>query len=198
VPILEQLYGIRHANFQTADGRIEQLLLVPPAAILEAAPVGQRVTAVGDGWLEAEGHVYRGDVYIAAGVWSEAFLPGLGVYGKAGSALLFAGERPGQIRQLAPGRQAIAFVRDPGLTYFTDSTAERHYSDEHDRRTLDRAAGMGLSSPIRRVLGQRPYVPGGPVFRKLAAHIWLATGGRKMGTILAASFARRLIEDELA
>jgi hypothetical protein len=26
---------------------------------------------------------------------------------------------------------------------------------------------------------------------------WLATGGRKMGTILGASFARLLVEDEL-
>ena len=54
-----------------------------------------------------------------------------------------------------------------------------------------------VTPPVQRLWGYRPYVPGGPVFRKLGAHTWLATGGRKMGTILAASFARRLVEEEL-
>ena len=56
---------------------------------------------------------------------------------------------------------------------------------------------MGLTDPIKRFWGRRPYTPGGPVFRKIAARTWLATGGRKMGTILGASFARRLVEEEL-
>jgi glycine/D-amino acid oxidase-like deaminating enzyme len=198
LPFLEQRYGVRSIDFQTAEGQRQSLLCVPPAAMLESAPVRQRVTAVGDGWLEADGRVCRGDVYIAAGVWCEAFLPGLGVFGKAGSALLFAGERAGQIRQVAPGRQAIAFVRDAGRTYFSDGTAERHYTEAHDQQTLERAADLGLPMPpVQRLWGQRPYVAGGPVFRKLGAHTWLATGGRKMGTILAASFARRLVEEEL-
>jgi hypothetical protein len=35
------------------------------------------------------------------------------------------------------------------------------------------------------------------VFLKLGSRTWLATGGRKMGTIVGASFAWRLVEDEL-
>ena len=42
-----------------------------------------------------------------------------------GAAFVFRGEREGQIRSLAPGRQAVAFVRDSGTTYFSDGTAER-------------------------------------------------------------------------
>jgi hypothetical protein len=198
LPLLDQLYGIRHINLKQEDGSKETFLFVRPSAIMEAAPCHHLVTRAGDGWLEAGGRRYEGWVYIAAGVWCEPFLPGLGVFGKAGSSFLFAGEREGSIRSLGHGGQAVAFVRDPGTTFFSDGTAEREYTEEHDRHTLLRAGSVGLNeTPIRRFWGRRPYVPGGPVFRKISNRTWLATGGRKMGTILAASFANRLVEDEL-
>jgi hypothetical protein len=156
------------------------------------------VSAVGDGWLEAGGRRYEGDIYVAAGVWSGSFLPGLEVIGKAGASFLFAGEREGRIRSIAHGRQAMAFVREPGSTFFSDGTAEIEYSEQHERATLERAAGLGLGeAPIQRFWGRRPYTRGGPLFQKLGARTWLATGGRKMGTIIGASLARRLIEEEL-
>ncbi len=197
LPLLERLYEIRHVAFTRDDGGQESLLCVPPSAVLESAPIREGVTAVGDGWLEAGGRRYEGAVYITAGVWSGAFLSGLEVHGKAGAAFLFAGEREGRLRWLARGRQVLAFVRDAGTTYFSDGTAERDYTPEHDRQTLAQAAVMGLTAPIRRLWGIRPYTPGGPVFQKVAGRTWLATGGRKMGTILGAACARRLIEEEL-
>jgi glycine/D-amino acid oxidase-like deaminating enzyme len=198
LPLLDRLYGIRNVSLTRDDGGQEALLFVPPTAILERSPVRELVTAVGDGWLEAGGRLHRGWVYVAAGVWCEHFRPGLGVYGKAGAAFVFPGEREGRMRQLGRGCQAIAFVRDPGTTYFSDGTAEREYTPDHDRATLERAAALGLTGePARRCWGRRPYTPGGPVFEQLSARTWLATGGRKMGTILGASCARRLVEDEL-
>jgi glycine/D-amino acid oxidase-like deaminating enzyme len=198
LPLLDRLYGIRRVSLRNDDGDEERFFFVPPTAILEASPVRARVTSVGDGWLESEGRRYEGWVYIAAGVWCGQFLPGLQVYGKAGAAFSFPGESAGQIRPISRGRQAIAFVRDSGFTHFSDGTAERDYTEEHDRQTLTRAAEMGLvDAPIKRYWGRRPYTPGGPIFRRMGDRTWLATGGRKMGTILAASFARRLIETEL-
>ena len=198
LPLLERLYGLRHVTLTHDDGRREPLLCVPPATILEPAPLRQRVTAVGDGWLEADGIRHLGWVYVAAGVWCEQFLPGLGVFGKSGSSFIFPGESAGCIRPVARGRQAIAFVRDSGTTHFSDGTAEREWTSDHDRQTLEHAAALGLTGePIRRFWGRRPYVPGGPVFRKIGNRTWLATGGRKMGTILGASFARLLIEEEM-
>jgi glycine/D-amino acid oxidase-like deaminating enzyme len=197
LPLLERLYEIRHIAFTRDDGGRETLLCVPPSAVLEPALIRERVTAVGDGWLESGGRRYEGGVYIAAGVWSGAFLSGLEIHGKAGAALLFAGEREGRLRWLARGRQALAFVRDAGTTYFSDGTAERDYTPEHDRQTLAQAAALGLTAPIRRLWGIRPYTPRGPFFQKIASRTWLATGGRKMGTILGAACARRLIEEEL-
>jgi len=198
LPLLERLYEIRPVSFRRDDGHSETFLCVPPAAILEPAPMRERVTAVGDGWLEAGGRRYEGWVYVAAGVWCEQFLPGLGVHGKAGASFDFPGEREARIRRLDSHHQAIAFVRDSGTTFFSDGTAEREYTPEHDRHTLERAAAMGLTSePVQRRLGRRPYTPGGPVFRKLGSRTWLATGGRKTGTILGASFARQLVEQEL-
>jgi glycine/D-amino acid oxidase-like deaminating enzyme len=198
LPLLEQLYEVRPVTLTVEGGLPQQLLFVPPAVLLEPAPMREHVTVVGDGWLEAGGQRYEGWVYIAAGIWCEAFLPGLGVYGKAGSALQFAGESRGRMRVVAPGRQSLAFVRDPGMTYFSDGTAERVYTAEHDLQTRERARAMGfLAEPSLRLWGQRPYVPGGPVIHQLAARTWLATGGRKLGTILGASFARRLVEVEL-
>jgi hypothetical protein len=197
LPLLEQLYGVRHISLTREDGGKEVLLFVPPAEILESSPVRHLVTAVGDGFLEAGGRRHEGWVYIAAGVWCEPFLPGLGVYSRMGAAYLFQGEREGRMRTLGRGRQAHAFTRDPGTTYFSDGTAERQYTLEHDQLTLKRAAEFGLVAPVARLLGRRPYTPGGPVFRKVASRTWLATGGRKMGTVLGASYARRLVEEEL-
>jgi glycine/D-amino acid oxidase-like deaminating enzyme len=198
LPVLEKLFGICSVPLIHDDGAAETFLCVPPSAILEANPIRKNVTAVGDGWLEADGVRHEGWVYIAAGVWSGAFLPGLDVIGKAGSAYLFAGERGGRIRQVGPGRQAVAFVRDPGTTFFSDGTAEVAHTAEHDRETLARAAALGLTdAPIQRLWGRRPYTRGGPLFQKIGTRTWLATGGRKMGTILGAAFARRLIEEEL-
>jgi hypothetical protein len=198
LPVLDRLYGLRHISLSQEDGTHETFLFVPPTAILEPNPIPEAVTAWGDGWVEAGGRRHEGWVYLAAGVWSGQFLPGVGVHGKAGSAFIYAGERPGRIQAIAPGRQALAFVRDPGTTYFSDGTAEREYLASHDQRTLARAAGMGLTqTPLRRLHGYRPYAPGGPVFRRLGQRTWLATGGRKMGTVLGASLARRLVEQEL-
>jgi hypothetical protein len=197
LPLLDRLYGIRPVTLTRDDETTLTLGCVPPSAVLEPDPVRQAVTAVGDGWLEAGGRRHEGWVYVAAGVWCEAFAPGLGVYGKAGASFLFRGESPGRMRHLGPGRQALAFVRDAGATFFSDGTAERDYTAEHDEQSLARAAEFGLTDPVARLRGRRPYVPGGPVFRRLGSRSWLATGGRKLGTILAASFARRLVEDEL-
>jgi glycine/D-amino acid oxidase-like deaminating enzyme len=199
VPILDRLYGIRSVNLTHDDGASESFLFVPPTAILESNPIRQRVTAVGDGWLEADGLRHHGWVYIAAGVWCETFCPGLKVQGKAGASFVFPGEREGRMRPVARGRQAIAFVRDAGTTHFSDGTAELDYHNEHDRETLERAAALGLTNPpIKRLWGRRPYTPGGPVFLQVGSRTWLATGGRKMGTILGASFARRLVEEEIS
>jgi glycine/D-amino acid oxidase-like deaminating enzyme len=196
LPLLDRLYGVRSVSLARDDGGRESLLFVPPSAILEPSPLREAATAVGDGWLEAGGRRYEGLVYVAAGVWSEAFCPGLGVYGKAGAAFLFPGERAGRMRPLARGRQALAFVRDPGATYFSDGTAQRDYTPDHDRQTLARAAELGLTGePAARCWGRRPYVRGGPVFRRLGGRTWLAAGGGTMGVVLGASFARRLIEE---
>jgi hypothetical protein len=197
LPLLERLYGVRTVPFVHDGGRPEPLLFVPPSAVLEPDPVRQLVTAVGDGWLEAGGRRHEGWVCVAAGAWSDGLVPGPGVHGQEGAAFVFAGECPPRIRLSGPGRQAIAFPRDPGATYFSDGTAERDYTPEHDRLTLGRAAGLGLTDPVRRLAGRRPYAPGGPVFFRAGRRTWVATGGRKMGTVLGASFARRLLEDEL-
>lgn len=198
LPVLDRLYGIESVSLTHDDGVKESFLFVPPRVILEPAPNRTAVTVVGDGWLEAGGRRYEGWVYLAAGVWCGRFVPGLDIHGKAGASFAFARERAGRIHPLAYGRQAMAFVRDPGTTFFSDGTAERDYSPEHERQTLEHARAMGLTEPpAARHWGMRPYVPGGPVFEKIGGRLWLATGGRKMSTILGASFARRLVEEEL-
>src|SRR6516225_6792604 len=60
LPVLDRLYGVRRVSLVRDDGGEEELLFVPPAAVLEAGPVRQAVTAVGDGWLEAGGRRYEG------------------------------------------------------------------------------------------------------------------------------------------
>jgi hypothetical protein len=198
LPILDHLFGIRQVQLEHDDGAVEKLLWVPPRLILEAHPIRQTVTSVGDGWLETESGRHEGWVYIAAGVWCDRFLPDMRITGKAGTSLVFPGESRGRVRALARGRQAIAFAREPVSTFFSDGTAEENYTPEHERLTCARAAAFGLTTPSQRLHGVRPYTRGGPVFTKLGERTWLATGGRKMGTILGASFARQLVDECLS
>jgi glycine/D-amino acid oxidase-like deaminating enzyme len=196
--LLELLYEVRTVTLELPEGIRESLLHIPPRLILEPTPKRMQVTAIGDGWLEADGQRYQGWVYIAAGVWCRQFLGSLEVQGKAGTALAFNGEHSGRMQPIARGRQALAFVRDPGRTYFSDGTAEVAYTADHERQTRQRAFALGLTAePVQRWHGFRPYSPGGPVFQKMSPRTWLATGGRKMGTILGAALARRLVEEEL-
>ena len=215
--VLESLYPVRDIDFERSDGGRQTIRFVSPAAILEPAPIRETVTAVGDGWLTTESGRYEGIVYVAAGIWSRRFAPDLDVVGKAGAAFRFAGECPARLcvderRGLSPpetrsdstfpvgikptARQsALAFVREAGATYFNDGTAEIDYAAEHERRSLERAQTLGLTVPIERLWGIRPYTPGGPVFRRLGDRLWLATGGRKLGTLFGAVFARRLLQE---
>lgn len=196
LPVLDQLHGLRRVTLSHEDGTAEPFFCVPPSVICEPHPVRETVTAVGDGWLEAGGRRYEGWVYVAAGVWSGMFCPGLGVTAKSGASFVFDGESPARIRVIERSRQAVAFAREPGTTFFSDGTAESGYTVDHDRISLARAADLGLPGPpLRRLWGARPYTPGGPVFRRLGKRTWLATGGRKMGTILGAAFARRLADE---
>ncbi|MBI2806862.1 MAG: NAD(P)/FAD-dependent oxidoreductase [Planctomycetes bacterium] len=198
LPVLDQLYGIRKVQLRHDDDTAEEFLFVPPGTILAANPVRRRVTAIGDGWLEVDGQRHEGWVYVAAGVWCGAFSAGLQITGKAGASYVFPGERRGRIRSIARGRQALAFVRDAETTFFSDGTAEVDYADAHDQQTLAHAESLGLTGvPVQRLWGRRPYTRGGPLFRRLGERTWLATGGRKMGTIFGAAFARRLIDDEI-
>ncbi|HEX3315749.1 MAG TPA: FAD-dependent oxidoreductase [Gemmataceae bacterium] len=195
--VLEPLFLIRDVVFERSDGGCETIRFIPPAAILEAAPIRETVTEIGDGWLATESGRQEGLVYVAAGVWSRKFAPDLDIVGKAGTAFRFAGESAARI---SPGERsvrqsALAFVREAGATYFNDGVAEVDYGPQHERQSLGRAASMGLTDPIELLWGIRPYTRGGPVFRRLGARTWLATGGRKLGTLFGAVFARRLTEE---
>jgi hypothetical protein len=56
---------------------------------------------------------------------------------------------------------------------------------------------MGLTAPLCCLAGRRPYAPGGPLFVRAGRRTWVGSGGRKMGTVLGASFARLLVEREM-
>src|SRR3712207_6768887 len=43
VPLLDQLYGVRRLELHNEEGRAEAFQFVPPSAILEPAPIRQRV-----------------------------------------------------------------------------------------------------------------------------------------------------------
>lgn len=199
LPILDTLFGIQGLSLTHDDQSSEEFLFVPPSLILESNPIQKEVTNVGDGWLEADGQRYEGFVYIAAGIWCQQFHSELNITGKAGAAFAFPGERTGRIQAISYGRQAIAFERDAGKTYFSDGTAEVDFTEQHEQQTLQRAKAIGLNTPpIERYFGYRPYTPGGPVFLRLGQRTWLATGGRKMGTILGASLAKRFVDEVIA
>ncbi len=183
----------------------ESFLFARPGDILEQNADKRNVNAVGDGWItvnnpDGSTSRYEGNVYVAAGIWVSQLLPPMLVVPRWGSAYAFAktaNDQESKIVSLPQSRHAISFERDEGLMHFVDGTSAEIHTRANQQATLHCASDMGLYNPVMVWLGQKPYCQGGPVFDKLGSRLWVGTGGRQYGTVVAASFAKRLVEEEI-
>ena len=198
--VLERLYKPRNIELTGADGSIEQL----PVPAAGRRPRTRACTPDGDGRRRRLARSGRTASRKASFMWP----PGSGARVLCPTWRCVARRAPaGSSRARNPiafgpsptDAQAVAFVREPGQILFADGTAEEQYIPDHDRQSLARAAELfGLTDPpLARRYGIRPFTPGGPLFKRLGQPTWLATGAHKLGIIMGAAYARRLIEEEM-
>ena len=199
--VLSELVEVSSIGFSISIGGEEgkrNFLRARPSDILETPQVAAPVDCVWDGGLEAGGKTYSGIVYVAAGIWTGSLLRDVKVEGRGGLALQYGGEISPRMKLWAPYRQAMAFPRDSGKTYFSDGTAHKEYDRRrhyYDEATIGRAEELfSLRDPTERLFGYRPYCEGGLVFERPSQRLFVGTGGRKLGTLIGAYVAKKLVE----
>lgn len=151
----------------------------------------------------------RGDVLVAAGVWSFSSI-GLNVDQQltlpkmkalAGAAFTFSGELPKPLISVwAPYKQVVAFTREPGRTWCGDGAAilERNWDDARMGESQRRCQKLvGRRQLLLTQFGLRPYVEGHKegYFFRIAKNTWVSTGGAKNGTVIAAAQAAQFVEE---
>lgn len=201
--VLNREYEVKTLTFRSGLGIPIDLQWVDPKQVLTIEDRSETVTRVEDGFVETNfGQRYEGNVLVATGVWANQLIPNLEpIQSKVGVAIIYKDEveKP-LIWAYAPYKQAIAFVRDPGTTWFGDGTAivMKNWDESRINKTVLRGAQLGLNQErIKQyIVGQRPFtrLPIG-IFKRVSPKTWVVTGGGKNGTILAAYYAQLFVEE---
>jgi glycine/D-amino acid oxidase-like deaminating enzyme len=203
--VLKTLYTVYDMDFKTNLGATFKAQRVNPDDVLLRADVTAKVTSVKNGVVSVEGGTqFRGQVLVAAGIWSADLVGMPAIKGLYGSSARFRAQLPvPRIHVYAPYRQAVGFQMTPKTVWFGDGTALVRKSWEENRAeriqmTLDRAGElMGVGGLHLVAEGARPYVEGfkAGYFDRVSPNTWVSTGGAKNGTVLAAAQAHRFIQE---
>lgn len=201
--VLNREYEVKTLAFRSGIGISINLQWVDPKTVLMPEDRSETVTKVEDGVVETNfGGRYEGIVLIATGVWANHLIPDLeSIASKVGAAIIYNYEiEEPRIWAYAPYKQAIAFVRDRGMTWFGDGTAIllKNWDESRITRTVLRGCHLELNQERvkRYIVGQRPFTrsPYG-IFKQVSPKTWVVTGGGKNGTILGAYYAQRFVEE---
>jgi glycine/D-amino acid oxidase-like deaminating enzyme len=146
-------------------------------------------------------YVFYDKIIVCAGIWSDKLLtkcPKL--FGKVGTTLFYDSSMAGnKIIAYAPFKQAITFKDKQNRRWFADGTAilDGNYDPHHIKRTVERAAkytDFQVGGYDHYLTGIRPFIKCNPngICEKVSNTLWVATGGGKNGTILAAIWADKI------
>lgn len=202
--VLNLLYKVVDIPFVVNKVKTVNIKHVKPSSILSLSRipnvevVKDKVVMVGDGGVETiKGRYYKGNVLVAAGIWSEQLVVMPDIKALTGTALHFTQQTDPEVRVWAPYKQAVKFNITPAVTWFGDGTSilRKNFDDTRIEATVNRASKYGLKLPSRIIVGQRPYIEGEKgYFRHILHNTWVSTGGAKNGTILAAYQAQQFLE----
>lgn len=205
--VLSELYVVHPIAFTGPLGASFKAQRVDPDAVLLKPDIVDNVERAQDGrvTLSKTGEVLKGQVLVAAGIWSENLVQMPKIRSLYGASVRFQAHLAmPRIHVYAPYRQAVGFQLNKREVWFGDGTAliRKTWESERDVRiaaTLKRGANM-LETPQakhRVNVGARPYVEGHKAgyFDRVSPHTWVSTGGAKNGTVLAAVQAARFIEE---
>lgn len=204
--VLRELYAVHDVTFEGNLGGRFKAQRVDPDTVLLKPDIVSDVEKVRDGAVTIkDGTVLKGQVLVAAGVWSESLVEMPKIRGLYGASVRYQAHLPTpRIHVYAPYRQSVGFQLNRKEVWFGDGTAliRKTWESERDVRiaaTLKRGDDMlGFPPPKHRVnVGIRPYVEGHKAgyFEHPYPHTWVSSGGAKSGTILAAAQAARFIEE---
>lgn len=208
---LDSLYGIQKLDCEFGLPPLTkhmELLRVDIGQVLSGTTHDANVTAVGDGWLDAEIGTgisssvlrYQGTIIVAAGIWCTELLPQFKYHltGKKGISWVFHGGEPvsNLIRPWAPYKQIVRTYHGPGKTWIGDGSAiiPKNWDEQRERNIFDRVIDYAPpnNTELVKQRGIRPYMTNG--CQQVASRLWLATGGAKSGMALAGCYANKLAE----
>jgi glycine/D-amino acid oxidase-like deaminating enzyme len=213
--VLDQLYGLEDLTFRMEpSGRLAKVHYINPSKVLRwpiesesPAYVAERVTWVGDGVVRLlSGDELTADaVLVATGVWAKELvnIP-YPIHALAGSAFLYEGDVSQPVMRLwAPYKQIKVFNREPGVIWTGDSTGIKpeSYTPARQRESRERCeqalrhAGV-QPGRYRTISGLRPVIAGHRrgYFARVYPRTWVATGGGKMGSVLAGYQATQFLK----
>jgi len=204
--VLHQLYTVEDIVFTTNLLAKFKASRIDPDAMLVEPDIVSRVVAVQNGVVALEnGQKLKGQVLVAAGIWSAELIDMPVVRGLYGSSVRFQAHLPSpRIHVYAPYRQSVGFQLNKREVWFGDGTAliKSTWDKESTARkakTLERGLQMlGVPGAKYKITeGVRPYVEGHKAgyFAKVGVNTWVSTGGAKNGTVLAASQAAQFITE---
>lgn len=200
----DRLFGWERLRFSQpsahSEARFSNHLMLSPVRVVWGEVVAESVELVEDGMVRVGGQEYRGNVFVAAGVWSESLIECPKTSGKAGLALFYFGSTDPVMAYLSGFhyQHAYLFNRELGVVYFSDGRSRdaENWDESADRKTLDCANHwFGLGLPERSLRGLRPYTKEGPWFLRLGKRLWAAGGTYKLGSLYGPWFAERLMAE---
>lgn len=215
--VLDDLFGLGTIRFKVLGVPVD-IHHVDPARVLVLVRGQDRnllrgtVTKVGDGYVEWAHHEFAptmrldGTVVVSTGAWANELIANLPRMQRLmGTAFFYKGQIDEPILDVwAPYKQVKVFSRPGNLIWAGDSTgllpsSYTHTRKEESRRRVEKYLFNADIIPIlsHEITGSRPYIPAmrEGLFERVHQHTFVATGGGKMGTVLAGYHATRLLEE---
>ncbi len=205
--ILDRLYGVQTASFfDPRTGKSLDVEYLSPKQYLWRKPLKETIRQAGKGWaIAADGSTKVGHVLVATGAWAPELVYGARVEATMGTGFWWkdACVERNVLTAWAPYKQVMVFNRDGGV-WGGDGSAilAKNYSGAREAQSLGRVVSVQLPYPLRaagipaKLRGLRPVIKGnkqgfcGEVMRQC----WMATGGSKSSTLLAALWAQEFVE----
>lgn len=216
--ILEKLYGLQELPFRTSTiGTTFPVFYLNPRRVLNQHDlIIASVTSVKssgkvvDVTLKDGSNLVADRVVIACGVWTGELVEKLRgkVRALAGSAFLFQGVVCSNLLHMwRPYHQIKVYQCEVATVWAGDSSAivQERYNDGMEKASLARvkpimakarySGFLGTRHPLI-LRGYRPMVKGERlgVCQPVAPHVWVSTGGGKMGSVLAGYHAKIIVE----
>jgi glycine/D-amino acid oxidase-like deaminating enzyme len=206
---LDKLYGLKSMPLRVGPLKLETIFHVPPSKILRGADIQGWVTSLnpdtGEAILHSEdgNHLHlQGRLLVAAGIWSQALLPGLNLSGLQGASLRIPGRIPeARLKVWAPFKQTVAFNIGLDTVWCGDGTAVKreNWAQSYLDRVVDHARDVCPEldmSLVKARTGIRPYAKGQVgLYKQVGKNCWVSSGGAKNGVVLAALQATYFLND---